>query len=228
MLTYWITPFGKLFCLNEKFSSFDEFLLVCWLMIGMSNQVLMMIDDQPLIINLTVNSEYVHQYHGDEHENPPNTDEFGQHSIGLNTISGSNIEKPERFSCYQCTNCTEKIDFVVQVCDEGVTLCYVSCSSSIIGLISFSHFSKKTITNMGKLSRNVDRGCSTSKDQCIMPENAQPENVDSVTCCNHIRCNLSRRFTSSWKILLFLMIIITIELDIFIFFWIRTTIVNRC
>lgn len=96
-------------------------------------------------------------------------------TLTSSTVSTS-TQTPEAFACYQCTNCTSKSDFVTQTCESDITMCYIM---------------QKRIDNT---TQTTHRGCASSKTQCVVPSNDEPNPFISVTCCTTHKCNQAIQF----------------------------------
>jgi hypothetical protein len=70
----------------------------------------------------TVNDNPVGELPKDINNSPANEASV----TGTSSPIPSTTTTPEPFSCHECTNCNSKSDFISRVCEEGVTMCYVS------------------------------------------------------------------------------------------------------
>lgn len=73
------------------------------------------------------------------HDNPPPPLVNDTNNLIINEGSATTTPPPEPFSCHECINCTSKADFITQVCDAGIKMCYVRLFC-IYSFISFFFF----------------------------------------------------------------------------------------
>ncbi|CAF1023784.1 unnamed protein product [Adineta ricciae] len=83
---------------------------------------------------------------------------------------------PQPFSCFQCTDCHNKPDLTTAVCEADIKMCYSMT---------------KLVNNISQIIR---RGCSTSKDHCIVSTDDETNVFESVTCCKSHKCNEATQY----------------------------------
>ncbi|UJR36900.1 hypothetical protein I4U23_029613 [Adineta vaga] len=131
---------------------------------------------------------------------PENTNTVVDAEVVTETISSeatttlaTTTQTSEPFLCYECTDCQNKSALLTTVCGGDIGVCYSMT---------------KRVNNISQIIR---RGCTTSKDQCMIPTDDQPHTYETVTCCKHHKCNQATEFSPMFFLFILSLFIILIN-----------------